>query len=80
MPEGIQEMGVGVLMVYVVLRWALDFLKWKNGSKPLLHPNPHPDKTRTGELAATYWLREFALLHEGLRRIENLLRERLPKE
>lgn len=79
MPELVQQAGLAVVIIYVVLRMVFDFLKWRNGSKPIVSPNPHPGTTKTGELAASYWLREFAIIHEGLRRIENLLRERLPR-
>ena len=79
MYELVQQGGLAVIIIYVVFRMVFDFLKWKNGSKPIAQPNPHPNTTKTGELAASYWLREFALIHEGLRRIEILLAERLPK-
>jgi len=86
MYELIQQGGLAVLVIFVVLRSVFDFLKWKNGSIALAKPNPHANTTKTGELAASYWLREFAVTHEGMRqmqeslqRIEVLLAERLPK-
>ena len=77
--ELLQQGGFVVIVLYVVLRWVLDFLKWKNGHKPLAAPNPHPTATRTGDLSASYWLEQFSDLKKVLHRIELLLTERLPK-
>lgn len=73
--EELVQFGVAGLIVVKLF----EFMRWLLTRKPLATPNPHPDATKTGDLSASYWLKEFSELHEGLRRIETLLRERLPK-
>lgn len=42
--------------------------------------NPHnPERVKGGDLPSTFLIGEFREIREGLTRIENLLRDRLPK-
>lgn len=76
--DGWSELGVGAIFLLLVLREVLNFVKGRNGAI-LTRPNPHPDRVRTGDISVGYWLQQFTAINDGLRRIENLLRERLPR-
>lgn len=77
MEQLLTPLGLGGVVIYIVLK---EYFSYRHRNKlPVMSPNPHPDRTKTGDLSATYWLSQFALLNEGLRRIEVLLAERLPK-
>ena len=69
------QLGIAGLIIIKLF----EFMRWLLKRKPLITTNPHPEATKTGDLAASYWLQEFSKINEGLRRIETLLRERLPR-
>ena len=73
----VESFGLAGLLVWVAVR---EFYDYKRRNRPpLQHPNPHPGANRLGDMSVAFLLQQFVEIKDGLRRIENLLRERLPK-
>lgn len=50
----------------------------RRNSKPIPNP-PDPDSAKSGDMATSYWMREFDRLHDGMRMMNEGMKEVVEK-